>query len=120
VKQGTIAALGLALLVLAGCASAPEPTATAAAADPGEMTAANASQVQIETFEDEARCRREAPTGSRISVRTCEKPPAETDPLSDYITRDQVEQIRQQQILQEQARQAREAAERGRAMGGGR
>ena len=121
----TIAIVSLAFL--AGCAAAPGPggtsTATAsgelgATADPSRLTAANATQVQIENFDDEATCRREAPTGSRISVRTCETP-SSNDPLADYITRDQVELMRQQQIMQEQARQAREAAERARMMNGG-
>ena len=118
----TIAVLSVAFL--AGCAAAPEstpaPTAAenGAAGDPSQLTAANAPQVQIEKFDDEASCRREAPTGSRISVRTCE-PTAPKDPLSDYITRDQVELMRQQQMMQEQARQAREAAERARVISGG-
>jgi hypothetical protein len=123
VNNTTIAVLSVALL--AGCAAAPDselapaPSAAeiGAAADPSQLTAANAPQVQIENFEDEATCRREAPTGSRISVRTCE-PTAPKDPLADYITRDQVELMRQAQIMQEQARQAREAAELARVVGG--
>jgi hypothetical protein len=122
VNNTTIAVLSV--VFLAGCAAAPEPAPAptgaeiGAAGDPSQLTAANAPQVQIENFDDEATCRREAPTGSRISVRTCE-PTTPKDPLSDYITRDQVELMRQQQMMQEQARQAREAAERARVATGG-
>lgn len=115
----TIPGLGLfSLVLLAGCVSAPpEQPAAALAVDSAEITAANATQVRIENFEDETECRREAPTGSRISVRTCVKPSTKTDPVTDYVTRDQIEQLRQQQMIQEQARQAREAAERARVLG---
>jgi hypothetical protein len=115
-----------ACIVLAGCASsrfdAPsqpnqsaDPAAPPAEALPTSVTIVPV--VDMESLDDEERCRMERPTGSRIAVRRCYALTAEQEELQGIAARREVEDMRQRQIYQDQARRTIEAAQRQRALG---
>ena len=123
-KNGLISAT---CLIVAGCAgsdlrstAAPQaPVASTSGyseADPAaarEPALANVREVEVRAFaEDEPVCRVERPTGSRIAINRCQTSNAMEDAVADYILREELEFMRQQQIYQEQARQAQESAMR--------
>jgi hypothetical protein len=72
--------------------------------------------VDMQSLDDEARCRVEKPTGSRIAVRRCYTLTAEQEALQGTAARREVEDMRQRQMYQDQARRTIEAAQRQRAV----
>jgi hypothetical protein len=123
--------LSLSCLLLAGCAgsgtgSSNVPASPALplqvdplqAGDTAEPALANVRQVDIRSLPDEPVCRRAFQTGSRIAIERCDTPNDADDSLNDYITRQEVEYMRQQQTYRDQARRMREAAARQLAVGG--
>lgn len=118
----------IACIALGGCASVKVGSSqlTAGTAPPQELNAptlqdpalTDVREVEIQLVPDRTICRKGAKTGSRIIVERCYTPSQAEEELNEYITHDTVETLREQQMYQEQARQAREAAIRRAAMGG--
>jgi hypothetical protein len=89
--------------------TAPAPTAPATASAPTETKAPET--VRVVTIDPNARppvCRRVVPTGSRIAEQRCEsaKPETTVDAANRAVVRRDIEAMRDQQMLREQARQA--------------
>lgn len=87
------------------------PAAKAAPAAPAPEAAARPSEdvpkVAIESFANVPVCRRHVPTGSRIAVERCtSRPSVVAAQRQKDFTRQQIETMREQQIYEEQARQA--------------
>jgi hypothetical protein len=114
-----------ACVLLAGCASSrfdstslssqSKDPAAASAALPTSLT--SVPVVEMQSLDDEERCRVERPTGSRIAVRRCYTLTAEQEQLQGIAARRELEDMRQRQIYQDQARRSIEAAQRQRAVG---
>jgi hypothetical protein len=115
-------------LVTLPCLADPEPPAQKAQApsSPAANTVESKTpeNVRIVTIDPNARppvCRRVVPTGSRIAEQRCESPKERTTAADDAnreILRRDIESMRDQQMLRDQARQAAMAeAMRRRAQG---
>ena len=119
------ALLSAACLVLAGCATSgdvnnvPVPAGATGATDPGAavQTLANVREVDMRTITDDTVCRSERPTGSHIAITRCRSANTPEDETSHYLLQRDLEEMRDRQAYQEQARRAREAAMRS-GMGG--
>lgn len=120
-----------ACLMVAGCASSPDLDVSRRGSDPQDPphsavantssdaaaapTVAVVRELEIAEFaEDNVECRREAPLGSRISVRRCystaDGPESPAEAALAEIARQELEQMRQQQMWREQQRIARDMA----------
>ena len=69
--------------------------------------------VKVQTLTDSTVCRRERPTGSKIAVKRCytrSKADTPEQSVADAITRQEIDELRQQQLYYEQARLARQIA----------
>jgi hypothetical protein len=114
-------------LILASCAGsgidsrAVDSSESVLATEPASQeSVAHVQEVEISSFVDETVCRRESPTGSRIAVNRCYSRGQAEDAdaqITEYITRQDIEQLRQQQIYQQQVQQARDRAMRQRSLG---
>jgi hypothetical protein len=110
-------------LAAADATTKAERAATRAAAQQERQAAAPAKvpEVAIEAFARLPVCRRHVPTGTRIAGERCTSNDATTAALrknEQDLTRQDVEMLRQRQMIQEQARQtARAEALRRRAAG---
>jgi len=109
--------LCLALVTLPCAGDPAEPPATRAPAPPTPPATATAENktpqnARIVTIDPNARppvCRRVVPTGSRIAERRCETPkrePTAADEADRTVLRRDIEAMRDQQMMREQARQA--------------
>ena len=68
--------------------------------------------VEMASLEDKQRCRTVRPTGSQIAVKRCNVLTAEQEALQETVARRELQEMRQQQVYQEQSRRAMEAAMR--------
>jgi hypothetical protein len=109
-------------LLLAGCAApgaglvrSPEQLEAPAAASPSADVEV-VEELDISEFaDDHTVCRREAPLGSRIAVKRCystNAPPSARDAVNEQLALQDLETMRQRQMLLEQQRVSREAAMR--------
>jgi hypothetical protein len=112
-----------ACVLLGGCASSRfDPTSQTAeqAAPPADASPTSHTIVPVvdmQSLDDEERCRVERPTGSRIAVRRCYTLTPEQAELQGAAARRELEDMRQRQIYQDQSRRTIEAAQRQRALG---
>jgi hypothetical protein len=110
-----------ACVLLTGCASSHvdshgEPAANVPEiADASPTALADVRTVEMASFADEKRCRKERPTGSQIAVRRCNTLTPEQAAQQETVARRELEDMRQQQMYQEQSRRAAEAAMRQRS-----
>ena len=110
-------ALSLTWLALPPVGNAAEPPAhTAPAPPPAPAPSATADKLtdtmRVVTIDPNARppvCRRVVPTGSRIAEQRCETPKrgsTAADEANRTVLRRDIEALRDQQLMREQARQA--------------
>jgi hypothetical protein len=110
-------ALSLTWLALPHVGNAAEPPAhTAPAPPPAPAPSATADKLtdtmRVVTIDPNARppvCRRVVPTGSRIAEQRCETPKrgsTAADEANRTVLRRDIEALRDQQLMREQARQA--------------
>lgn len=99
-----LAALGAARAEPPGAASAEPPVAAAAAPDASRVEPIK--EIAIDAHAKEPRCRRSAPTGSRIVQRHCEtrEQTNEARAAEREQTRRDVEEMRMRQLMRDQAR----------------
>jgi hypothetical protein len=116
--------LVFACILLGGCASSRfDSNSESSQSAPPEPTAASPMSptivpvVDMQSLDDEERCRVERPTGSRIAVRRCYTLTPEQEELQGAAARREIEDMRQRQIYQDQARRTIEAAQHQRALG---
>jgi hypothetical protein len=107
-------ALSLTLLTMPYLGNAAEPPAQTAPAPAPSATADHKpiGAVRVVTIDPNARppvCRRVVPTGSRIAEQRCETPKrgsTAADEANRTVLRRDIEALRDQQLMREQARQA--------------
>jgi hypothetical protein len=99
------------------------PAATAATAEPPAAKPADAVvEITIDPNAQTPVCRRYTPTGSRIATEVCEQPTAKISAAAEQANRDalrrDIEDMRAQQMVREQARQQAQADAMRRRMSG--
>jgi hypothetical protein len=107
--------LGVAALTFSSSSDAAEPSPSADARRPAaEATARSKAPesfrtVMLDPSEPRIVCRRHAPTGSRIAEQRCESTNARKKPADEAsraLLRRDIQALRDQQMMREQARQA--------------
>jgi hypothetical protein len=109
--------LCLAMIALPCASNAAEPSpAPATALAPASPAPENVQTVTLDPNERRPVCRRHVPTGSRIAEQRCEAAKREataSDRANHEIMRRDIDALRDQQMMREQARQAAALRRRG-------